>query len=74
MVMCPRVSERGFHLDLLWGPLVQVHRLDPGDVDPKVAVDPSTADAHEHAQVPGRPPRTWADGEKGRKKEEERKI
>lgn len=40
------------YLDLLRRPLVQVDRLDSGYVDPQVAVDSSTADADEDAQVP----------------------
>lgn len=37
-----------FYLDLLGCPLVQIDRLDSGDVDSKVPVDPGTADTHEH--------------------------
>lgn len=40
------------HLDLLRCPLVQVDRLDPGDVDSQVAVDAGAADAHEDAEIP----------------------
>lgn len=47
-----------FYLDLLGCPLVQIDRLDSGDVDSKVPVDPGTADTHEHPEVPGSPART----------------
>lgn len=46
-------------LDLLLRPLVQIDRLDLGDVDPQVSVDAGTADADEDAQIPGRPSWTW---------------
>lgn len=40
------------YLDLLRCPLVQVDRFHSGDVDAQVAVDASTADTHEHPEVP----------------------
>ena len=40
------------YLDLLGCPLVQIDRLDPGDVDAQVAVNSGTADTHEHPEVP----------------------
>ena len=39
-------------LDLFLRPLVQVDRLDLGDVDAEVAMDPRTADANKDPQVP----------------------
>lgn len=53
-----RAHAGGVYLDLLGGPLVQIDRFDSGDVDAEVPVDPSTADTHEHPEVPGSPPRT----------------
>lgn len=46
-------------LDLLLCPLVQIDRLDLGDVDPEVSMDTSAADTDEDAQIPGRPSWTW---------------
>lgn len=46
------------YLDLFLRPLVQIDRLDLGDVDPEVPVDAGTADADEDAQVPRGPSRT----------------
>lgn len=67
--LCPSIEQRlsvpshtggvCFYLDLLGCPLVQIDRFDSGDVDAEVTVDPSTADTHEHPEVPGSPSRTW---------------
>ena len=46
-------------LNLLLRPLVQIDRLDLGDVDPQVPMDASTADADEDTQIPGCPSWTW---------------
>lgn len=46
-------------LDLLLRPLIQVDRLDLGDVNPQVSMDASTADTDEDAQIPGCPSWTW---------------
>lgn len=46
-------------LDLLLRPLIQVDRLDLGDVNPQVSMDTSTADTDEDAQIPGCPSWTW---------------
>lgn len=46
-------------LDLFLSPLVQIDRLDLGDVDPQVSMDTSTADTDEYAQIPGRPSWPW---------------
>lgn len=46
------------YLDLLRCPLVQVDGFHSGDVDTQVAVDASTADTHEHPEVPWCPSRT----------------
>ena len=44
--------------DLDRRPRVEVDGADLGDVHAQVAVDAGAADAQEHAQVPGGPPRT----------------
>ena len=48
--------------NLLSCPCVQIHRLHFGDVYTKVAMDASTAYAHEHAKVPGCP--SWTLGKR----------
>lgn len=50
--LCVCICRVTSHLDLLLRPLVQIHRLDLGDVDPQVSMDTGTADTDEDAQVP----------------------
>lgn len=46
-------------LDLFLRPLVQIDRLDLGDVDPQVSMDTGTANAYEDSQIPGCPSWPW---------------
>jgi hypothetical protein len=57
--MFPWVSNKKTYSDLVRGPRVEVDRLDFGNVDAEIPVDPGAADAHEDAQVPRRPSWTW---------------
>lgn len=49
--VCSATSD----LDLFLCPLVQVDRLNLGDVDPKVTMNTSTSDTDKDAQIPGCP-------------------
>lgn len=58
-IKTPSLCYPSPYLNLFLRPLVEVDGFDPGYVNSQVPVDPGTADADEHPDIPGCPSWPW---------------